>query len=407
MPSLGPLRPRAGSLYPPASSAFSRRLQRSDRRGAPAPSAGGHRWRHSSRRTRGRSVGAVLRRHGHRPAARAHHRALRVHERRRTSRCCWVEHISPTLAAAACESQRSAPIPFYVSGQWPSLDAACSRWPPTPASRRSRSRDPGQAAALALSTQAWTLGWGRLHARPAPAATSTSPTQPRQLQLPVPGDDACQNAYGIGFEDFPYRPAWLLCAGAGDGRNGPCRRQPRSTRRRRAGLMAQRRRLERRRSLYHAAVTSISTPRRPHHPVHPQQQSDEAAGSCRAAADHSRPVAHSPVRRMRRRWHSSPARFSSQWTASETALIQSSAAAPSPCSRPRDASHGVSCIVTAADLSGHNTIVARPLRPHRRSSRLTARHGQLFFFFFFFFFFPGVPAAQSARQRASCIARRA
>ena len=66
-------------------------------------------------------------------------------------------------------------------------------------------------------------GWGGLNARPSGGGNRYFADRLRELQLPVQGDDACESAYGIGFEDFPYRPTWLLCAGTGDGRAGPCK----------------------------------------------------------------------------------------------------------------------------------------------------------------------------------------
>jgi hypothetical protein len=81
---------------------------------------------------------------------------------------------------------------------------------------------PSQAAAWAPGTAAWTIGWGQIHAGRSPGGHLYYADRLRELQLPVQGDPACESAYGIGFVDFPYRPAWLLCAGTGAGGTGPC-----------------------------------------------------------------------------------------------------------------------------------------------------------------------------------------
>ena len=113
-------------------------------------------------------------------------------------------------------------FPGYVSGDTPSLDAAVielredARVAPLALAR------PGQEAAWAPGTLAWTMGWGQINARRSPAGFRYYADRLRELQEPVQGDDACENVFGIGFPQLPYRAAWLLCAGAAGDRAGSC-----------------------------------------------------------------------------------------------------------------------------------------------------------------------------------------
>jgi secreted trypsin-like serine protease len=81
---------------------------------------------------------------------------------------------------------------------------------------------PGDDAVWAPGTAAWTMGWGAINGRKSPGGAVYYADRLRQLQVPIVGDDACEGVYGIGLGDFPYRPAWLLCAGTADGRTGAC-----------------------------------------------------------------------------------------------------------------------------------------------------------------------------------------
>jgi trypsin len=76
-------------------------------------------------------------------------------------------------------------------------------------------------AALEPGAPAWTLGWGQLGGQRASGGTYSA-DRLRQLALPVVGDDACERAYGAGGSSLTYRPAWELCAGAGDAATGTC-----------------------------------------------------------------------------------------------------------------------------------------------------------------------------------------
>ena len=113
-------------------------------------------------------------------------------------------------------------FPGVVSGRTPGLDAAVLTLAADAGVPALALAQPGQEAAWAGGTPAWTLGWGRLNARRSPGGNSYYADRLRELQLPIQGDDACENAYGIGLADFPYRAEWIVCAGAGDGRSGTC-----------------------------------------------------------------------------------------------------------------------------------------------------------------------------------------
>jgi secreted trypsin-like serine protease len=69
---------------------------------------------------------------------------------------------------------------------------------------------------------AWSVGWGRLTAKRTANGGSYSADRVRQLSQPVVSDDACEGAYGAGGSRLTYRPAWELCAGAGDASGGTC-----------------------------------------------------------------------------------------------------------------------------------------------------------------------------------------
>lgn len=113
-------------------------------------------------------------------------------------------------------------FPGLVEGRQPGLDAAVLTVradlgvPPVALAR------PEQAAAWAAGTPAWTTGWGRLNARRTPGGNFFWADRLREIGLMVQGDDGCENAYGLGWPDMPYRPAWLLCAATAAGNTGPC-----------------------------------------------------------------------------------------------------------------------------------------------------------------------------------------
>jgi hypothetical protein len=113
-------------------------------------------------------------------------------------------------------------FPGYADDDTPSLDAAVlelredARVPPLALAR------PGQEAAWAAGTMAWTLGWGQINAGRSPAGFRYYADRLRELQEPLQGDDACEGVFGLGFPRLPYRPEWLLCAGAAGDHAGSC-----------------------------------------------------------------------------------------------------------------------------------------------------------------------------------------
>jgi secreted trypsin-like serine protease len=113
-------------------------------------------------------------------------------------------------------------FPGYVKGRTPSLDAAIvtlaadAGVPPVALAR------PGQGAAWAPGTPAWTMGWGVLNRGVSPGGNVYYADRLRELQEPVQGDDACESVFGLGFVEFPYRPEWVLCAGVPGDLAGTC-----------------------------------------------------------------------------------------------------------------------------------------------------------------------------------------
>jgi hypothetical protein len=109
-----------------------------------------------------------------------------------------------------------------VDGRTRSLDAAVitlasdAGVPPLALAR------PGQDAAWAPGTPAWTMGWGVLNRGRSPGGNVYYADRLRELQEPVQGDDACETVFGLGFIGTPYRPEWLLCVGTPGDLAGTC-----------------------------------------------------------------------------------------------------------------------------------------------------------------------------------------
>jgi secreted trypsin-like serine protease len=81
---------------------------------------------------------------------------------------------------------------------------------------------PGEEGLWPPATPAWTMGWGRLTAQRSPGDSEYYADRLRELSLPIVSDDACENAYGGGSAELPYRPAWTVCAGTGQAGTGSC-----------------------------------------------------------------------------------------------------------------------------------------------------------------------------------------
>jgi len=111
--------------------------------------------------------------------------------------------------------------PGYLSEASPGLDAAVLTLASSPGvAPLALARSGSDAAQPGIS--AWTMGWGRLNARRSPGGGWYYADRLRQLQVPLQSDDTCEGVFGIGASDMPYRPAWSICIGAGDGKTGPC-----------------------------------------------------------------------------------------------------------------------------------------------------------------------------------------
>ncbi len=262
--------------------------------------------------------------------------------------------------------------PGFVDGSRRGLDAAVltlradTGVPPLALAR------PSQAAAWAPGTSAWTIGWGQINAGPSPGGNLYYADRLRELQLPVQGDAACESAYGIGFPDFPYRPAWLLCAGTGAGGAGPCHGDSGgplvvggSGAWLDVGILSGGDACAARGyyDLY-ARVDRISAFALQ---ANPPSQPDPLAlprvvGDARAGAR---------VRCTAGRWRGGPPRFSFAWTRLGDRAHRVVGRGRIYRLSARDARRGVTCSVTATSRGGRVTVAARPLRPApaRRSAR--------------------------------------
>jgi hypothetical protein len=254
-------------------------------------------------------------------------------------------------------------FPGFVNGRQPSLDAAVlllgadAGVAPLPLAQ------PAQAAAWAPGTPGWTMGWGALNARPSPGGNRYFADRLRQLEVPVQGDAACEDVFGIGFWDYPYRPQWLLCAGTPDGRTGACNGDsggplvvavPGGWLD--AGIVnggdgcASRGYFD-----LFARVDAISAfalapalTVRPENVVAPRVLGRLAAGRT--------------VRCTRGRWRGRPARFSVRWTRLGDPSGGVLGERTTLRLRARDARRGVSCSVTGANAGGRSTATARRAR---------------------------------------------
>jgi secreted trypsin-like serine protease len=258
-------------------------------------------------------------------------------------------------------------FPGFVNEEQPGLDAAVltltadAGVPPLPLAR------PGQEAAWAPGTPAWTMGWGALNARLSPGGSRFYADRLHELQVPVQGDDACESAFGLGWGNFPYRPAWLLCAGTAAGDTGPCVGDSGGplvvgspgawldvgvlsggdscAARGYFDLWARVDRVSR-------FALSAALPRQPDPLALPRVV--------------GRPRAGARVRCVLGRWRGSPTHFSVRWRR----LGPSPAAVPGRARThrlsSRDARSGVECSVTATSRGGRMTVVSPPLRPPPR-----------------------------------------
>jgi hypothetical protein len=257
-------------------------------------------------------------------------------------------------------------FPGLVSGRTPGLDAAVltlahdAGVPPLPLAR------PGEQAAWAPGTQAWTMGWGRLNARKSPGGEEYYADRLRELQEPVQGDDACEGVYGLGMAEFPYRPAWLLCAGTPGDRVGTCYGDSGDPlvvggpgRWLAVGM--------------DVAGDACATPGYFDLNVRIDQISGFALGAKLTAKPEpvaaprvtGRLQAGSRVRCTTGRWRGRPTSYAVRWRRLGTRPRRLPGHRHSHRLSARDAAAGVTCIVTAMNRGGRATVVARPLRAVR------------------------------------------
>ena len=258
-------------------------------------------------------------------------------------------------------------FPGFVSDRTPSLDAAVLELAADSGVPSLALARPGQEAAWAPGTPAWTMGWGQVNAGESPGGNRYYADRLRELHEPVQGDDSCESVFGLGFRQLPYRPAWLLCAGTPGDRAGTC-------------------------SGDSGAPLVVGGP-----DAWLSVGIDVAGDACAApgyfdlyvrvdrisafALQPALTVQPDPVARPRitgqlragrrvrcvyGRWRGSRASFSVRWRR----LANRSHGILGRHRRyrltKRDVRTGVNCSITAANAGGHVTVAARPLRPSAR-----------------------------------------
>jgi hypothetical protein len=260
-------------------------------------------------------------------------------------------------------------FPGYVNDRTPSLDAAVLTLAADANIAPLALARPGQDGAWAPGTSAWTLGWGLLNARKSPGGNRYYADRLRELQEPIQGDDACESVFGLGFPDFPYRPAWLLCTGTPGDLAGTCSGDsggplvvggpdswldvgidvggdscaaP--------GYFDLYTRVDRISGFALGATLTVQPD-----PVTPPRVSGRLEAGAR-------------VRCMYGHWRGSRASFSVRWRRLETRPYRVLGHHRRYRLNRRDASSGVTCSVTAANRGGRITMTARPLRPRSKYS---------------------------------------
>ena len=257
--------------------------------------------------------------------------------------------------------------PGYVSKRRPGLDAAVltlaadARVSPLALARA------GQAAAWAPGTPAWTMGWGQLQCAPKRRRQSVLRGPAARVAAAGSSDDACENAYGIGFDDLPYRPTGCsvrVREMAGRVPAGATAAPRWSSERLARGLTSA--------SLsggdgcttrgYFDLYARVDRIRNFALGGNPTRQPDPAA----RPRIRGQLAAHSLLRCTPGRWRGSRASFSFRWIRLGDRSHRVLGRGAVYRLARRDARHGVTCTVTATNRGGHNTVTALPLRPHRR-----------------------------------------
>jgi hypothetical protein len=254
--------------------------------------------------------------------------------------------------------------PGMVSGRTPSLDAAVLTLREDAGVVPLALARPGQDAAWAPGTTAWTLGWGRLNARDSPGGNSYYADRLRELQTPVQGDDACEGVYGTGWIDFPYRPAWLLCSGTAAGGTGTCSGDSGGP----LVVAAAEGWLDvgideggdacAARGYYdvYARVDRVSA-----FALEPEPTAQPYAVTRPRIV--GRLVAGAPVRCRLGRWRGHDMRYAVSWRRVGSRRVVGHGRVHRVT--VADAARGLRCAVTASNRGGRRTVAARPLRPPR------------------------------------------
>jgi hypothetical protein len=224
---------------------------------------------------------------------------------------------------------------------------------------------PGQEAAWAPGTPAWTMGWGQVNAGESPGGNRYYADRLRELHEPVQGDDSCESVFGLGFPQLPYRPTWLLCAGTPGDRAGTCSGDsgaplvvggPDSWLNVGLDVAGDACAAPGYFDLYVRVdrISSFALRRAPTVQPDPLAR-PRIAGRLRTGAR---------VRCVYGRWGGSRASFSVQWRRLGNRSHSIVGRHRRYRLTKRDVKAGVKCWVTAANAGGRVTVAARPLRPH-------------------------------------------
>jgi hypothetical protein len=254
--------------------------------------------------------------------------------------------------------------PGYVDDRTPSLDAAVLTLAADANVAPLALARPGQGRVPAPGMSGWTLGWGRLNARESPGGNQYYADRLRELQEPIQRDDACESVFGLGFPDFPYRPAWLLCTGTPGDQAGTCSGDsggPLVVGGPDAWLDVG----------IDAGGDSCATPGYFDLYTRVDRISGFALGAILTVQPDpvtmprvsGRLEAGARVRCLHGHWRGSHASFSVRWRSPEPRSRRVLGHHRRYRIKRRDARSGVSCSVTAANRGGRITMTARPLRP--------------------------------------------
>jgi secreted trypsin-like serine protease len=262
-------------------------------------------------------------------------------------------------------------FPGYVSGRESGLDAAILTLSEPAGVAPLALAAPGDEGRWPAGTPAWIMGWGQIDAQRSPGGTFYYADRLRELQLPIVTDDACENAYGGGTSDLPYRTAWTVCAGTGDGKAGGCFGDSggplvvgAAGNWLQVGIISGGDACAS--PGYYDLLTRVDRISAFALAPRPTEQPDPVA----RPSVTGRFAVGARVRCARGRWRGSPARFSVRWVRFHGQTVGTGAVRRLSA---RDVSHGVTCVVTARNRGGVNTIAASPRLAHSSESMMRPR----------------------------------